>query len=189
MQDRANVGKTEKGYRLVVLRAARGLEQKDLAQRARVDQSAVCEIEQGRRDAGLEIWERLLEALLCTESGMQRAGWLIQGAFLETGEPARRAEAAAGRVIEGLGLVLEDQLRARIARRGALVPAEPGVAFQHWEALRSFSAEDLRRMIEDSAALQTLAFFEALCGESVKRARRDPQSAAALAELAVDMAA
>jgi len=40
MQDRANDGKTEEGRRLALLRTARGFEQKDLAQRARVSPGA-----------------------------------------------------------------------------------------------------------------------------------------------------
>jgi len=189
MPDRANDGKPEDGRRLAVLRFARGLEQKDLAQRARMAPSTISKIEQGR-DHSPETWERLLEALHASAWDVKRSGWFVRRLSADVEAPGCRAVEAAGRAIEGLVLAMEDQAIARIARRAsAASAAAQGEAFEHWSVLRPFAVEELRRLIEDSAVLQTTTFLEALCAESERVARSDPKRAAALAELALDMAA
>jgi tetratricopeptide (TPR) repeat protein/DNA-binding XRE family transcriptional regulator len=187
MPDRASDGKMVKGRRLTVLRAARGMEQKDLAQRARVSAGAVSEIEQELRTPEPETEERLLEGLRCSTSAVQRAGWFLRGLPEDSEAPGSPTE-AEGRAIEGLSLAVEDLALARVAKRATPGPIEYREALQHWETLKSFPVEGLRRIVEDSAVLQTTAFLEILCVESAKVARKDPQAAAALAELGVDMA-
>ena len=73
MRDPANVGKTGLGRRLAVLRTALGLEQKDVALRARVAPGAVSEIEQEKRNPEPETQDRLLEALRGSPANVQRA--------------------------------------------------------------------------------------------------------------------
>jgi transcriptional regulator with XRE-family HTH domain len=189
MQDHASDGKTGKGRRLAVLRVARGLEQQDLARRARVSPGAVSEIEQERRTPEPETEERLLEALRCSASDVKRADWFLRGFSRDTSQPGDIAEEVPGRVLEGLSLAVEDQARARVVKRAAPVMAEHCEALQHWEVLKSFPLEGLRKIIEDSVALQTTAFFELLCAESERSARSDTKRTVGLAEIALDLAA
>jgi len=188
MRDSANDGKKGRGRRLAVLRTALGLEQKEVALRARVAASAVSEIEQDKRNPGPETQNRLLEALRGTPANLQRADWLIRTAAREIEGPGRFAE-VAGWALKGLGFAVEDQARARIAQRAAPPRlAEHREALQDWDDLASFATADLRKIIEDCPELQTTAFWEILCEESAKVARTDAKQALALARLALDMA-
>jgi tetratricopeptide (TPR) repeat protein len=188
MRDPAIDEKTGLGRLLAVLRAALGLEQKDVVLRARVSAGAVSETEQGNRKPEPETVGRLLEALRGSPANVQRADWLIRAVARDTEGPGRLAE-AAGRAIEGLGFAVEDQMRARIAQRAAPArPAEPGEALQDWADLKDLDVEDLRMIIEDCPELQTTAFWEVLCAESERMARSEPERAAALAGLALSMA-
>src|SRR6266545_1442069 len=189
MPDRAKDGKPEVGRRLAVMRLVQGLEQRDLATRARVSPSTVSGIEQGR-DHSPETRERLLEALHGSTWDLKRTGWYLRRLSEDFKVPGHRALKAADRALEGLVLALEDQALARLARRAATVPAAGYEdALQYWDRLKTFSVEEMQAFIEDSGALQTTALFEVLCAESARVARSEPTRAAALAQLALDMAA
>jgi transcriptional regulator with XRE-family HTH domain len=179
MRDDGSDEKSDLGRRLAVLRAAHGLEQQELAQRAGVDSSSLSRIEQGKRAPEPETRSRLLEALRVSASGLERAGWLIAGVAKDTEGPAAPERAAVS-----LGFAVEDRARARLTQRAA--PAPP--VLQDWADLKTLAVEELRAVIEDTPELQTTAFWEALCGESEKVARADARQAAALAELALGMA-
>jgi len=179
MRDARSDEKPDLGRRLTVLRAAHGLEQQELAQRARIDSSSLSRIEQGKRTPEPETRSRLLEALRGSASDLERAGWLL-GSLAKATEGAVPAEQAA----LSLGFAVEDRARLRLAQRTAPAPPEP----QDWDDLKDLTVEDLRDVIEDTPELQTLTFWEALCAESEKAARADAQQAAALAELALAMA-
>lgn len=185
----ANDGKTGLGRRLAVLRAALGLEQKDVSLRSRVTAGAISETEQGKRKPEPETIDRLLEALRGSPTNTQRADWFIQAVSGDT-EGFGRLMEEAGRAVVGLGFAVEDQARTRIAQRAALArPAERSEALQQdWNELQSFAVEDLRKIIEDCPELQAPALWGILCEESAKVARTDVAQAIDLARLALDLA-
>jgi tetratricopeptide (TPR) repeat protein/DNA-binding XRE family transcriptional regulator len=181
MPDHEKPRNPEGGRRWAVLRATLRLDQQDLAKRARLAPSAISEIEADLRtpEAGTE--DRLTLGLGCTAADTKRAAWLLQGV------PGHARREAARLALDTLAFAVEDSMAARVLRPVTPSPAVERIA-AFLPCLSSYTVENLRQMIEDVPELQTRTFFVALCEESARLARKDTQRAAALAELAFDLA-
>jgi tetratricopeptide (TPR) repeat protein len=184
-------------FAFTLLRLAEGLDQKEVAERAGMSPSLLCECESGRDktmtrsrcEALVDVMgvdrERIDVGLFCAALLLSRES--PSGLPLEPSAAVRRRiEAAAARA----GRIAVETTRAEFLREATAAQAEKDrrLAERLWARLKPRPAGARLALVEEAPQYQVWALAERLCAESERAAADDPRQAVELAELALQVA-